>query len=343
LRRTPLAKKVPLRVERTERRLRTDDLAVDLAGGPAEARRFAEDVRAGLARRRKALSPKWLYDARGGALYELICEQPEYYPPRVEAAILAANAAEIAEAVGPGALVFEYGAGIARKTVRLLATLDRPAAYVPVDISPESLREAEASVRAQFPGLVIRPVVADFTAPVRLPLEDLACDRRVSFFPGSTIGNFDPPDAVALLARMARDAGLGGGLLIGVDAPKDGETLVRAYDDARGVTAAFDLNLLARMNRELGADFRLSAFEHRSIWDPVRSRVEMHLVSLEDQEVSVAGDTFRFAAGETIHTESAYKWAPRVFDEIALAAGWRPQQRWTDERGWFSVMLYRTA
>ena len=336
------AKRFPGRVERTEPGLRTDDLSGGLVGGPVEARRFAEEAREGLARQRKAISPKWLYDARGGALYELICEQPEYYPPRVEAALLEANEAEIADAVGPGALVFEYGAGIARKTVRLLATLDRTAAYVPVDISPESLREAEGAVRARFPGLAIRPVVADFTAPVRLPLEGLPCRRRVSFFPGSTIGNFDPPDATALLARMARDAGPGGGLLIGVDGPKDGETLVRAYDDARGVTAAFDLNLLARMNRELGADFRLSAFRHRSIWDRVRSRVEMHLVSLEDQEVRVAGETFRFAAGETIHTESAYKWEPRAFDEIALGAGWRPERRWTDERGWFSVLLYRT-
>jgi L-histidine Nalpha-methyltransferase len=300
-------------------------------------------VRAGLARPRKALSPKWLYDARGGALYELICEQPEYYPPRVEAEILARHAAEIAEGVGPGALLFEYGAGIARKTVRLLATLDRPAAYVPVDISSESLRAAEGAVSARFPRLAVFPVFADFTAPVRLPLEGIPCARRIAFFPGSTIGNFDPPDAVALLGRMARDAGPGGGLLIGVDAPKEAETLVRAYDDARGVTAAFDLNLLARMNRELGGGFRLSAFRHRSLWDPVRSRVEMHLESLEDQEVSVAGATFRFAAGETIHTECAYKWEPRVFDEIALAAGWRPQRRWTDERGWFSVMLYRAA
>ncbi|HET7824442.1 MAG TPA: L-histidine N(alpha)-methyltransferase [Anaeromyxobacter sp.] len=300
-------------------------------------------MRAGLARTRKALSPKWLYDARGGALYELICVQPEYYPPRVEAGILAGAAGEIAAAIGPGALVFEYGAGIARKSVRLLETLERPAAYVPVDISPESLREAEAAVRARFPSLAVRPVVADFTAPVRLPLDDLACARRVSFFPGSTIGNFDPPDAVALLARMARDAGPGGGLLIGVDAPKDAEALVRAYDDARGVTAAFDLNLLARMNRELGGTFRLSAFRHRSIWDAIRSRVEMHLVSLEDQDVSVAGGTFRFAAGETIHTESAYKWDPRAFDAIAEAAGWRPDRRWTDDRGWFSVLLYRAT
>ncbi|HEY6100218.1 MAG TPA: L-histidine N(alpha)-methyltransferase [Anaeromyxobacter sp.] len=300
-------------------------------------------MRAGLALPRKAISPKWLYDARGGALYELICEQPEYYPPRTEAAILARNAEEIARAIGPDALVFEYGAGIARKTVRLLATLRRPAAYVPVDISRESLRTAGEAVSARFPRLPVHPVVADFTAPVRLPLDGMPCARRVAFFPGSTIGNFDPPEAIALLGRMARDAGPGGGLLVGVDAPKDAPTLVRAYDDARGITAAFDLNLLTRMNRELAGDFRLAAFEHRSIWDPDRSRVEMHLVSRQSQVVSVAGATFGFAAGETIHTESAYKWTPSAFDALALAAGWRIERTWTDDRAWFAVKLYRVA
>ena len=300
-------------------------------------------MRAGLARPQKAVSPKWLYDARGGALYELICEQPEYYPPRTEAAILARHAAEIAEAVGPDVLLFEYGAGTARKTVRLLATLERPAGYVPVDISPESLGAAEEAVRARFPWLAFRPVVGDFTLPMHLPLRDLPGSRRVAFFPGSTIGNFDPPEAIALLGRMARDAGPGGGLLIGVDAPKDGPTLLRAYDDARGVTAAFDLNLLSRMNRELAGDFRLPAFRHRSIWDPRLSRVEMRLESLEDQAASVAGARFHFAAGETIHTESAYKWEPKTFDALARSAGWRPERTWTDERAWFSVKLYRVA
>lgn len=331
------------RAGRRERHLRSDDVSLGLGGGHAEAQRFADEVRAGLGAPRKALSPKWLYDERGGALYELICEQPEYYPPRVEASILARHAAEIAREIGPGALVFEYGAGIARKSVKLLETLERPAAYVPVDISPDSLHAAEAAVRERFPGLTVLPVVADFTQPVRLPIDDLPCERRVSFFPGSTIGNFDPADAVALLTRMAADAGPEGGLLIGVDGPKDGPTLVRAYDDAHGATAAFDLNLLTRMNRELGGTFRLSAFRHRSVWDAERSRVEMHLESLQDQEVAVAGMTVRFRAGETIHTECAYKWDAHAFDGLAAAAGWRPQRRWTDERGWFSVLLYRAA
>jgi len=323
--------------------VRSEVAPLDLAGGSAEDSCFAAEVRAGLARPRKALSPKWLYDARGGALYELICEQPEYYPPRTEAAILARHAGEIAEAIGPDALVFEYGAGTARKTVRLLSTLARPAGYVPVDISPDALRAAAEAFRERFPDLPVTPIVADFTAEIALPLAGMPCRRRVAFFPGSTIGNFEPPEAIALLRRMALDAGRGGALLIGVDLRKEGEMLVRAYDDALGVTAAFDLNLLARMNRELAGDFRLSAFRHLSLWDPDRSRVEMHLESLEPQVVHVAGGAYAFGAGETIHTESAYKWEPRAFDVLALAAGWLPDLTWMDDRAWFAVKLFRAA
>jgi dimethylhistidine N-methyltransferase len=308
-----------------------------------EAVRFADDVVRGLSARRKATPPKWLYDARGSALYELICEQPEYYPPRIERALLERHGEEIAAAVGREALVFEYGAGSARKTTLLLAALRRPAAYVPVDISREALLSAAESMGSRFPRLPVRPVVADFTAPVTLPLGDIPCARRLAFFPGSTIGNFDPPDAVALLRRMALDAGPGGMLLVGVDLPKEEAALVAAYDDARGVTAAFDLNLLARMNRELAGDLRLSAFRHRAVWDARLSRVEMHLESLEPQVVSVAGRSFRFAAGETIHTESAYKWEPRAFDALAAFAGWRSEAAWTDDRAWFAVKLYRAA
>jgi L-histidine N-alpha-methyltransferase len=311
--------------------------------GAAELARFAEDVVRGLSASRKATPPKWLYDARGSALYELICDQPEYYPPRIETAILERHAEEIAAAVGPDALVFEYGAGSARKTMLLLAALRRPAAYVPVDISREALLGAAEVLGARFPRLPVRPVHADFTAPVALPLADVACARRLAFFPGSTIGNFDPADAVALLRRMAHDAGSGGMLAVGVDLPKEEEVLVRAYDDARGATAAFDLNLLARMNRELAGNFRLSAFAHRALWNERLSRVEMHLRSEEAQLASVAGRSFRFEAGETIHTESAYKWEPRAFDALAAIAGWRPERAWSDDRAWFSVRLYRAA
>jgi dimethylhistidine N-methyltransferase len=308
-----------------------------------ETSEFADDVVRGLSSRPKATPPKWLYDARGSALYELICEQPEYYPPRIETALLERHGDEIAAAVGRDALVFEYGAGSARKTALLLAALRRPAAYVPVDISREALLSAAEAMGARFPRLPVRPVVADFTAPVKLPLDDVPCARRLAFFPGSTIGNFDPPEAVALLRRMAHDAGPGGMLLVGVDLPKEEGALVAAYDDARGVTAAFDLNLLARMNRELAGDFQLSGFRHRAVWDARLSRVEMHLESCEAQRVSVAGRAFRFARGETLHTESAYKWEPRAFDALAAISGWRPEAAWTDDRAWFAVKLYRAA
>jgi dimethylhistidine N-methyltransferase len=309
--------------------------------GSSEAEGFAADVVHGLSRSPKGVSPKWLYDARGSALYELICEQPEYYPPRIEAGLLERHGGDLADAIGPDALVFEYGAGNARKTALLLEALHRPAAYVPVDISREPLLAATEALGARFPRLPVRPVVADFTAPFVLPAADVSCRRRVAFFPGSTIGNFDPPDAVALLRRMARDAGPGGLLVIGTDLPKEERVLVAAYDDARGVTAAFDLNLLARMNRELAGDLRLSAFRHRAVWNARLSRMEMHLQSLEAQVVRVAGRTFGFEEGETLHTESAYKWEPRAFDALAAISGWGPETAWTDDRAWFAIRLYR--
>lgn len=307
----------------------------------SEGEGFAADVVRGLGRTPKATPPKWLYDARGSALYELVCEQPEYYPPRLETALLERHGGELAEAVGPEALVFEYGAGSARKTALLLAALRRPAAYVPVDISHEPLLAATEALGARFPRLPVRPVVADFTAPLALPVGDVPCRRRVAFFPGSTIGNFDPPEAVALLRRMAREAGPGGLLVIGTDLPKEEPVLVAAYDDARGVTAAFDLNLLARMNRELGGDLRLSTFRHRAVWNARLSRMEMHLESREAQVVRVAGRTFGFEEGETLHTESAYKWEPRAFDALAAIAGWAPEAAWADDRAWFAIRLYR--
>jgi dimethylhistidine N-methyltransferase len=310
------------------------------AAAEGEGARFLAEALAGLSAPRKALSPKWLYDPRGSELYELICQVPDYYLARTELAILERHARDIARAVGPRALVFEFGSGSGRKTERLLSALDEPVAYLPVDISREALLPAVAALKRRFPALDVRPVVGDFTDGVHLPDTGLGCARRLSFFPGSTVGNFDPPDAVALLRRMAREAGPGGALLIGVDAPKDATTLERAYDDPEGVTAAFDLNLLARMNRELGADFRLSAFRHRSVWNRRLSRVEMHLESLSNQVVHLGGVPILFRAGETIHTESAYKWEPRAFDALAALAGWRPERSWSDERAWFRVRLY---
>jgi dimethylhistidine N-methyltransferase len=302
--------------------------------------RFLEEVWEGLSRVPKSLSPKWLYDEAGSELYERITGLPEYYPTRTELAILEAHAGEIAEAIGPHALVLEPGVGSGRKTALLLEALDRPAAWVPVDIAAEALAGAAARMSARFPGLPVRPVVADFTGPVVLPTAGLAPRRKVAFFPGSTIGNLDPGDAIAFLRTLAVDAGEGGALLVGVDLPKEERTLLLAYDDPAGVTAAFDLNLLARMNRELDAGFRLSRFRHLARFDRRRSRIEMHLESLEAQVVPVAGRRFRFRAGETIHTESSYKWSPAVFDGMAAAAGWRPERAWADGRGWFSLRLY---
>lgn len=307
--------------------------------GPSR-RRFREEVWEGLARPQKALSPKWLYDEAGSELYERITALPEYYPARTELGILEAHAAELAAAVGAGVLVLEPGAGSGRKTELLLEALERPAGYVPIDISEDALAGAAARLAARFPRLPVRPVVADFTGPVPVPAAGLHARRRLAFFPGSTIGNLDPPAAVAFLETLAVDVGEGGALLIGVDHPKAEQVLLDAYDDPQGVTAAFDKNLLARMNRELGATFALGRFRHLARFDRRRSRIEMHLESLADQTVAVAGRTFRFHRGETIHTESSYKWAPARFDRMAARAGWRPEASWSDPRGWFSVRLY---
>ncbi len=306
----------------------------------AEAEQLLEDVLAGLAASPRRTPPKWLYDERGCELYARITALPEYYLTRTEAAILDAHLGDVAELVGPGALVFEYGAGGGEKAVRLLGALHRPAAYVPVEIARPALLGACRAVLERFPDLPVRPVWADFTASFELPDAGLPGARRVAFFPGSTIGNFDPHEAVALLRRMAVHAGPGGRLVVGVDLAKEPSILERAYDDAQGVTAAFDLNLLARVNRELGADFDLSAFRHVAFFDPRRSRVEMHLESLAPQVVHVAGRAFAFRAGETIHTESSYKWEARAFDALAAIAGWRHERTFTDERAWYAVKVY---
>lgn len=317
--------------------------SAELRRAEDEHARFLEDVVAGLSGPQKAIPSKWLYDARGCALYELITELPDYYPTRTELRILDANGADLSAAIGPDALVFEYGTGSGLKTGRLLEGLRRPAAYLAVDIARGALLSTAAALARRFEGLPIRPVCADFTEPFVLPVEDLPAARRVAFFPGSTIGNFDFPDAMVLLRQIADQAGRGGGLVIGVDLRKDPGTLVRAYDDALGVTAAFDLNLLGRVNRELGGDFRLEAFRHCAIWDDRRGRIEMHLESVEDQLVRVAGRTWKFREGETIHTENSYKYVPREFDALAALAGWRLERTWTDERAWFAVKYFTVS
>lgn len=296
---------------------------------------FAEELVAGLATRPRAVAPKWFYDSAGSALFDRICELPEYYPTRTEFAMLDQHAGALAAAIGPGAEIVEFGAGASRKVRLLLDALAAPAGFVPVDISGEHLEAAAAQLRRERPGLVVRPVVGDYTAGPTLALPP-AAGRRVGFYPGSSIGNFDPEAAGALLVRF-REVLAGGGLLIGVDLVKSPAVLHAAYNDAAGVTAAFNLNLLARANRELGADFDLGAWEHAAFYHPGLQRVEMHLVSRRAQRVRVAGRAFDFDEGESIHTENSYKYTVDGFRALARRAGWAPQAVWTDGQRRFAL------
>ncbi|MCJ2021106.1 L-histidine N(alpha)-methyltransferase [Methylobacterium sp. E-065] len=301
---------------------------------------FLDDVREGLSRPQKALSPKYFYDAAGSDLFEKITRLPEYYPTRTEIGILDGRGPEIAALLPAGAALVEFGSGSTVKLRRLLRHLDKLAAYVPVDVSGEFLRAQAETLSADFPHLRVEPVVADFTRDFDLP-ESLAGLPRAGFFPGSTIGNFEPEEAEALLARFGRILGSGAHMIVGVDLVKDAGTLESAYDDAEGVTAAFNLNLLTRINRELGGGFDLDTFTHRAVFNPQASRIEMHLVARDAQDVAIGSDTFAFAAGETIHTESSYKYTVETFRALAERAGWRWIQVWTDADGLFSVHALR--
>jgi len=300
---------------------------------------FLDDVLAGLREHPKRLPCKYFYDEAGSALFDRICDLPEYYPTRTERSIMASHAREMATAIGPEALVVEFGSGSSSKTRLLLDVLERPAAYVPVDISREHLLRSAAALRDEYPALEILPVAADFTAPIALPPTRLAPARRVVYFPGSTIGNFTEAGATALLRGVASICGRGGALLIGADLKKDSATLERAYDDSAGVTAAFNRNLLARMNRELGADFDLDQFDHNAVWVEESGRIEMHLVSRTEQAVCLDGEAIRFAAGEAICTEHSHKYTLDGFAGLGSTAGFAVRRVWTDEDGLFSVQL----
>lgn len=297
----------------------------------------------GLRARPKHISPTFLYDARGSQLFDLICEQPEYYPTRTETAILEAHAQSLARTVGPRAQLVELGSGASLKTRILLDRLPDLAAYVPVDISRTHLMEAAGQIARSYRNLQVLPVCADFTLPFVLPKTRRPVARTVVFFPGSTIGNFDHDEAVDLLASMREIAGPGGGAIVGIDLVKDVPTLIRAYDDAAGVTAAFNLNLLTRLNREFGADFDLSGFVHDAVWNARERRIEMHLVSLREQIVQVADERIEFAAGERIITEHCHKYTVESFREQAQAAGWSLRQFWFDERHYFCVTWLEQA
>ena len=296
----------------------------------------------GLRRTPKHLSPVWFYDERGSRLFDRICELPEYYLTRTETAILRDHVAEMAEAIGSRACVIEPGSGSSLKTRLLLEALDQPAAYVPVDLARQHLVDAAARLRRDHPGLPIYPVCADFTAPFWVP-RLAGVTRRVVFFPGSTIGNFAAAESLQLLARLCELAGQEGALLIGVDLRKDPRRLVAAYDDPAGVTAAFNLNALAHLNRVLRTNFDLEAFRHRAIWNEADSRIEMHLVSLRAQEVDVDGALVHFAAGEALVSEYSHKYTLPGFAALAARGGWTLRRVWTDDQCDFGVVFLESA
>jgi dimethylhistidine N-methyltransferase len=298
---------------------------------------FRGEVLEGLGRPRKELPCKYFYDRRGAELFERICELDEYYPTRVELGIMTAHVDEMAALSGPGCAVIEYGSGSGKKTRMLLDRLRDPAAYVPIDISREQLLATARALGGEHPGLEVLPVVADYTGRYEVPEPSRPARRRVVYFPGSTIGNFDPPAATRFLRHIARQCGQGGALLVGVDLRKDPEVLHRAYNDAAGVTAEFNKNLLARINREIGADFVLDRFRHYAFFAPLEGRIEMHLVSLEEQRAEVAGVPVAFERGESIWTESSYKYTLRGFASLAAAAGLAVERVWTDPERLFSV------
>jgi L-histidine Nalpha-methyltransferase len=305
---------------------------------------FAGDVLAGLSATPKRLPPKYFYDAEGSLLFERITELPEYYPTRSEMQLLRDHADDIAALVPEGAALIEFGSGSSKKARILLGAVARKiAAYVPVDICREMIEQEAAELRPDFPRLKVLPVTADITQIFPLPSAAKAAAVRVGFFPGSTIGNFEPYEAAAFLRHAGKILGPGARLIVGVDLIKPAETLNAAYNDAEGVTAKFNLNLLARINRELNGNFNLAAFEHHAFYNRERHRIEMHLASLKRQKVKVAGETIDFRAGETIHTENSYKYSVESLGALARGAGWRPLQVWTDARKYFSIQALALA
>ncbi|MDM0053870.1 L-histidine N(alpha)-methyltransferase [Variovorax sp. J22R115] len=303
---------------------------------------FARELFAGLSLGSRSISPKFFYDVAGSALFDRICELPEYYPTRTEVRILTESADEIAAQIGPNAEIVEFGAGSLTKVRLLLDALEAPKRYVPIDISGEHLEAAAARLRADYPHVIVQPVVADYTMPLVLPSRDKGAGQRVGFFPGSTLGNFSPDEALAFL-QLAHRLLRGGGLLLGVDLVKDPALLHAAYNDAQGVTAAFNLNLLRRANAELDTDFDLGGFTHAAFYNSPMRRIEMHLVSRRAQTVTLDGQRFVFEEGETIHTENSHKFTVEGLRTLAVKAGFRPAAVWTDPDHLFSVHWLQAA
>ncbi|MCA8972302.1 MAG: L-histidine N(alpha)-methyltransferase [Planctomycetes bacterium] len=303
------------------------------------AETFLSAVLQGLARNPRSISPKWFYDTRGAHLFEKICELDEYYVTRTELEIFDSCLPEIADIVGPGCVVFEPGSGEGIKTELLLDALDAPRGYVPIDVAERQLQRTSEKLRSRFPNLEVRPCLADFGRLTKLPEFTPAASRRLAFFPGSTLGNFIPDAATAFVRKLGDLAGDDGFLVLGVDLVKDTRILERAYDDKDGVTAAFNLNLLRRMQTELGADLDVDAWNHRAIFDAAESRIEMHLVSARDQTIRIGSQRFAFTAGEHIVTEYSYKYSTERLDALVRAAGFEVVRSWTDDREWFRVLL----
>ncbi|BBD96589.1 L-histidine N(alpha)-methyltransferase [Sphingobium amiense] len=302
---------------------------------------FRRDILDGLSRTPKTTPPIWFYDRKGSELFEQITDLPEYYPTRTETALLKAHGADFAAAVGKGRAVVEFGAGSSRKTPHLLRAI-APAAYVPIDISGDFLHASSAELASAFPALPVLPVVGDFNGPLALP-SAIGDMPRLGFFPGSTIGNMEPTAAVDLLRAMRELLGDGSMLLIGMDRIKDRDRLVAAYDDAAGVTAAFNLNLIERINRELEGDLPTGSFAHRAVWNDAKARIEMHLEATRPLHFHVAGQCFHMEAGETIHTESSHKYGARDGRLMLRAGGWEPVEEWTDAEGLFGLILARAG
>lgn len=301
--------------------------------------RLIADLLAGLRKPIKEVSPMWLYDERGSELFDAISEQPEYYPTRTELKLMERHAGAMAERIGHDAALIEFGSGTSMKTRLLLDHLHEPRAYVPIDVAGIHLLDAAGAIAREYPSLAVMPLCADFTKPFDLPAKAAAAERRVVYFPGSTLGNFDPPAAKRLLQSIHHLVGLSGAALIGLDLKKDAAALERAYQDAAGFTEQFNFNCLRHLNREAQANFALSQFEHQVLWVEAASRIEMRLISRRDQVVMVAGEPIHFDAGEYVRTICSYKYTLESFAQLAAAAGFDVREVWLDDEYQFSVQL----
>lgn len=290
---------------------------------------FLRDVLHGLSQTAKTIPSLYFYDERGSELFEQITQLPEYYPTRTEIALLSSVAEEVARTIGPEASIVEYGAGALRKIRLLLDALDRPAAYIPIDVSGEFLNEAASELQSDYPDLDIWPVIGSFMQPDLGIEHPEHAKRRVGFFPGSTLGNLDDQAVLTFLRQALDHLDEPNGFLLGVDINQNPETLIPAYNDAQGITAEFNLNLLTRINRELGADFDLAAFRHEARWNAERHRIEMHLISTHNQRVNLAGKMISFVDGESIHTENSRKFTRAMLDNFAEKSGWTVSGVWT--------------